>query len=167
MSMSTTPMNYQSTASSGKLVAMNMSTTSSVKADNQGGMVQTLSYTRTEPVYLSSTPMTTKNKDEVTVVSLSTTSTTLSSTTEVEDKGEIIKLLKADYNGKHLFELPEHSLSEYAGMNTVDIMVAKGYSLLVEPLTYIQPATWDSAKGGAGIYFNYYILVQLRIMLNV
>jgi hypothetical protein len=148
-----------SNANDGKLVAMNMSTASSVKEDNQGGMVQTLSYTRTEPVYLSSvpTPMTTKNKDEVTVVSLSTTSTTSSSATEVEDKGEILKLLKTEFKGKPLFELPEHSLSEYAGMNTVDIMVAKGYSLLVEPLTYIQPATWDSAKGGAGIYFNYHI----------
>jgi hypothetical protein len=155
-----------SNANDGKLVAMNMSTTamnmstaSSEKVDNQGGMVQTLSYTRTEPVYLSSapTPMTTKNKDEVKVISLSTTSTTSNSTTEVEDKGEIIKLLNAEFKGKPLFELPEHSLPEYAGKSTVYIMVEKGYSLLVEPLTYIQPATWDSAKGGAGIYFNYYI----------
>lgn len=144
-------------ANDGKLVVMKMSTTSSVKADNKGGMVQTLSYTRTEPVYLSSAPTVAKNTDEVVVVNLSTASTTSSSTEEVEDKGEILKLLKTEFKGKPLFELPEHSFTEYTGMNTVDIMVAKGYSLLVENLTYIQPATWDSAKGGAGIYFNYYI----------
>ncbi|WP_313130975.1 hypothetical protein [Anaerocolumna sp.] len=150
---------FSSNTNVGKVVTMNMSNTDSIKVDNKGSMVQTLSYTRTEPVYLSAapTPTTTKNKEEVTVVSLSTTGNSSSSTTEVEDKGEIIKLLNAEFKGKPLFELTEHNLPEYAAKSTVDIMVAKGYSLLVENLNYIQPATWDSAKGGAGTYFKYHI----------
>lgn len=147
-----------SNSNTGKILAINMSTTDSMKTDNQGDMVQTLSYAKTKPVYLSSAPTNTVNADEVEIISLSTTtSNNSSSTTGVGDKGEILRLLNAEFKGKPLFELPEHSLPEYAGMNTVDIMVEKGYLLLVENLTYIQPATWNSSTKSAGVYFKYHI----------
>lgn len=126
------------------------------KAETDSGMIQTLSYTKKTPIYLSSAPAVNDDTDEAAIIKLSTTSNS-SSNTENEDKGEIIKLLNAVYNGKPLFELTEQSLSEYAGMSTVDIMVEKGYSLLVEPLTYIQPATWNSSTQSAGVYLKYHI----------
>lgn len=81
----------------------------------------------------------------------------LSAASDTEKEYEITKILRARYNNKPLFELPEQSQSEFKGMDTIEIMAAQGYLLLIENLTYIQPATWDSAKGRAGVYFPYYV----------
>ncbi len=100
-------------------------------------MVYTFSMSFTNPVYLSASS---SNSNE-----------------ESEEEGEIYKILRARYNKKPLFELPEHSKEEYKGMDTVEIMIAKGYLLMVENLTLIQPATWDSATQSAGKRFQYEI----------
>ncbi|MDF2542691.1 MAG: hypothetical protein K0S47_2409 [Herbinix sp.] len=100
-------------------------------------MIYTFSMSFTNPVYLSASS---SNSNE-----------------ESEEEGEIYKILRARYNKKPLFELPEHSKEEYKGMDTVEIMIAKGYLLMVENLTLIQPATWDSATQSAGKRFQYEI----------
>jgi hypothetical protein len=107
-----------------------------VKGDS-GERIYTLSTSYTRPVLLSSSSSSLEEDDE--------------------EEGEIHKILRARYNKKPLFELPEQSLEEYKGMDTVEIMIAKGYLLLVENLTLITPATWDSNTQSAGVYFKYQI----------
>lgn len=71
--------------------------------------------------------------------------------------GRIKNILRAEYDGKRLFELPEQKTEKYKNIDTIEIMVEKGYSLMVENLTYIQPATWSSSTQGAGVYFKYHV----------
>jgi hypothetical protein len=105
--------------------------------DDTGEMIYTIRMSYTNPVYLSASS---SNSNE-----------------DSEEEGEIHKILQAQYNKKPLFELPEQSQEEYKGMSTAEIMMEKNYILIVEPLTLINPSTWDSETQSAGKRFQYEI----------
>lgn len=71
------------------------------------------------------------------------------------DSGYAVKLLNFDMGGKFLFDLPGTDIND-ASKSVVNVMIEKGYSVIVEPIFWMIPAAGNSSGlPTSPIYSNY------------